>query len=171
MIHSCQPDKKLAAVCGLFCPSCIIFIAQRESLETRQETAKNFQIPVEALQCDGCRAEKRFAYCENCKMSACAQEKGLDFCVECSEYPCPALKEFQAAMPHRIELWQSQERIKKVGFETWFKEMLEHYTCPQCGTINSTYHLACRECGATPSCAYVGLHQAEIMAHLSNRNE
>ncbi|RLB27502.1 MAG: hypothetical protein DRG87_11295 [Deltaproteobacteria bacterium] len=57
------------------------------------------------------------AYCDTCKMSACAQEKGLDFCAECEEYSCSALKEFQAAMPHRIELWQAQVRIKEVGHE------------------------------------------------------
>jgi hypothetical protein len=166
-----QPDKKLVAVCGLFCPACGIFIAQRESLEKRSKIAKNLQIPVEALKCDGCRAEKRFAYCETCKMWACAQEKGLAFCVECEEYPCTALKEFQAAMPHRIELWQAQVRIKEVGYEKWFEEMLEHYSCAQCGTINSAYHLACRQCGAIPSCTYVDLHKAEIMAYLSNKRE
>jgi adenine-specific DNA methylase len=166
-----QPDKKLVAVCGLFCPACGIFIAQRESLEKRSKMAKNLQIPVEGLKCDGCRAEKRFAYCETCKMTACAQEKGLDFCAECEEYPCTALKEFQAAMPHRIELWQAQVRIKEVGYEKWFEEMLEHYSCAQCGMINSAYHLACRQCGAIPSCAYVDLHKAEIISYLSNKRE
>ena len=168
---SYQPDKKLVAVCGLFCPACGIFIAQRESLEKRRKMAGSLQVPVEALKCDGCRAEKRFAYCETCKMAACAEEKGLDYCVECEEYPCTTLKEFQAAMPHRIELWQALARIKEVGYEKWFKEMLEHYSCAQCSTINSAYHLACRDCGATPSCAYVDLHKTEVMAHLSNRQQ
>jgi hypothetical protein len=166
-----QPDKKLVAVCGLFCPACGIFIAQRESPENQKRTAENLQIPVKALRCDGCRAEKRFAYCETCKMAACAEEKGLEYCVECAEYPCTTLREFQSAMPHRIELWQAQARIKEVGYEKWFEEMLGHYSCPECGTINSAYHLACRACGATPSCAYVDLHKAEIVSYLSNRRE
>ena len=168
---SYQPDKKLAAVCGLFCSACGIFIAQRESPEKRRKMAQNLQVPVETIKCDGCRAENRLLYCETCKMAACAEEKGLDFCAECEEYPCAALKKFQASMPHRIELWQAQVRIKEVGYEKWFKEMMEHYSCAQCGTINSAYHLACRDCGATPSCTYVNLHKAEIVAHLSNRPE
>ena len=166
-----QPDKKLVAVCGLFCPACRIFIAQKGGLEERRRMAEDLQVPFEGLECDGCRAEKRLAYCETCKMAACAEEKGLDFCAECEEYPCTALKEFQASMPHRIELWQAQVRIKEVGYKKWFEEMLEHYSCAQCGTINSAYHLACRDCGATPSCAYVDLHKAEIAAHLSNKQQ
>ena len=165
---SYQPDKKIVAVCGLLCPACIIFIAQRESPEKRKKIAENLHLSVEALKCDGCRAENRFTYCETCKLEPCAAEKGLDFCGECEEYPCEMLKEFQAAMPHRIELWQAQARIKEVGYEKWFEEMLEHYSCPQCNTINSAYHIACRECGATPSCPYVDLHNVEIKSHLSN---
>jgi len=165
---SYQPDKKLVAVCGLFCPACGIFIAQRESLEKRTKIAKNFKIPVEALKCDGCRAQKRFVYCETCKIAPCAEEKGLDFCGECEEYPCTMLKEFQAAMPHRIELWETHARIKEFGYEKWFEEMLEHYSCAQCGTINSAYHLACRDCEATPSNAYVALHKGVIMSFFSN---
>ena len=168
---SYQPDKKLAAVCGLFCPACGIFISQRESLEERRKIAENLEVSGEALRCDGCRAENRFVYCDTCSMAACAGEKGLDYCIECDEYPCTTLKEFQAAMPHRIELWHTQVRIKEVGYEKWFEEMLEHYSCPQCNTINSAYHLACRKCGATPSCAYVDLHKMEIMSYLSNRCE
>lgn len=168
---SYQPDKKLAAVCGLFCPACGIFIAQREGLEERRRMAEILEVPAEALECDGCRAEKRLAYCETCKMAACAEEKRLDFCAECEQYPCTPLKEFQTAMPHRIELWHAQAHIKEVGYEKWFEEMLDHYSCPQCNTVNSAYHLACRECGATPSCVYVDLHKAEIMSYLSNRRE
>ena len=167
---SYQPDKKLVGVCGLFCPACRIFIAQREGLEERKRVAEILEVPVEALECNGCRAEKRFVFCETCKMTACVEDKGLDFCVECEEYPCTTLKEFQAALPHRIEFWEAQVRIKEIGYEKWFEEMLEHYSCAQCGTINSAYHLACRDCGATQSCAYVDQHKAEIVAYLSNRH-
>ena len=165
---SYQPNKKLSAVCGLFCPSCGIFIAQKESLENRKKMAQNLQVPVETIKCDGCRGENRFFYCETCRIVACAEEKRIDFCVECKEYPCTTLKEFQAALPHRIELWQAQDRIKKVGCEKWFEEMLEHYSCTRCNTINSAYHLACRNCGVAPSCAYVDLHKVEIISYLSN---
>jgi uncharacterized OB-fold protein len=66
-------------------------------------------------------------------------------------------------MPHRIELWKSQERIKEVGYEKWYEEMISHYSCSECGTLNSPYDIVCRKCGATPSCSYVNLHKDEII--------
>lgn len=160
------PDKRLAAVCGLFCPSCTIFIGAKDDPERLKTAAGRLQRPVEEMECHGCRTEKRCFYCkENCKMASCAAEKGIDFCGDCAEYPCTELKAFQAQMPHRIELWKSQERIKEVGYERWSAEMIEHYSCPACGTINSAYDLACRKCGKTPSCNYVSEHQDEIRQH------
>jgi hypothetical protein len=162
------PDKRLAAVCGLFCPACGIFIGTREDPARLEATARRFQRSLEEMQCNGCRSEKRCFYCETkCTMAKCAAAKGVDFCGECAEYPCEDLKAFQAEMPHRIELWKSQARIKEAGYEKWYAEMIEHYSCPQCKTINSAYDLKCRECGAEPSCEYVRLHKDEIVPHLA----
>ena len=118
------------------------------------------------MKCYGCRSDKRLPYCETCKMAACAAEKGIDFCGACDEFPCETIKEFQAARPHRIELWENQHQIKKRGYEQWFEEMIENYSCPKCQTINSAYDLVCRQCGSKPSCAYVGVHMEEIEAFL-----
>jgi len=161
-----KPDKRLAAVCGLFCPACTIFIATQEDPERREKLAASKGWPVEQIHCDGCRAEKRYYYCETCEMFACAAEKGIDFCGECEVHPCDALKAFQVARPHRLELWDAQARIQEVGYEQWFEEMLAHYRCPKCGTLNSAYDLSCRTCGAHPSCAYVALHEQEILEYL-----
>ena len=160
-----KPDKRLAAVCGLFCPACTIYIATTEDPKRLKKFAEIAHLSVEDMKCYGCRSEKRQPYCENCKMVACAAKKGIDFCVECDEYPCEELKKFQSAMPHRIELWESMERIREVGHEKWFEEMLSHYSCPRCNTINSAYDISCRTCGADPSCAYVRLHRQEITSH------
>src|SRR5574337_50694 len=98
-------DKKLAAVCGLFCPSCHVFIGTREDPERLAAMAKRFQRPLEEMECNGCRSAKRCFYCETkCFMSKCASGKGVDFCGDCADYPCNGLKEFQAQAPHRIEL-------------------------------------------------------------------
>lgn len=162
------PDKRFAAVCGLFCPACSVFIGTREDPGRLTAMARRFQRPLEEMQCHGCRSEKRCFYCETkCIMAKCAAAKGVDFCSECSDYPCNDLKAFQSEMPHRIELWQSQSRIREAGYETWYAEMIDHYSCKKCGTLNSAYDMACRECGSTPSCAYVGLHKDEIMRHMA----
>jgi len=160
------PDKRLAAVCGLFCPACTAFIGTREDPKRLEAMALRLKRPVEDLYCSGCRSDKRCFYCKShCTMATCAAQKGVEFCGECMEYPCEKLKVFQAEAPHRIELWQSQERIRDAGYEKWYAEMVEHYSCPACGTINSAYDISCWKCGASPSCAYVRLHKDEIMRH------
>jgi hypothetical protein len=161
-------SKKLAAVCGLFCPACNVFIGTKEDPERLNVMAKRIQRPVEELRCNGCRSEKRCFYCESkCIMAKCASGKGVDFCGECAQYPCKDLKAFQAEMPHRIELWKSHDRIKEAGWVKWYAEMIEHYSCPRCRTINSAYDLKCRKCDNDPSCAYVKLHKDEILRHLA----
>jgi predicted RNA-binding Zn-ribbon protein involved in translation (DUF1610 family) len=157
-------DKKLAAVCGLFCPACTIYIGTREDPERLRELAKRIGKPVEELECNGCRTDKRCFYCTSvCTMANCAADKGVDFCGQCAEYPCETLKTFQAAMPHRIELWQSQERIKEAGYEVWYQEMAERFSCPKCGVVNSVYDLKCRKCGEEPSSEFVRVHKEEIV--------
>jgi len=98
---------------------------------------------------------------------SCAAEKSVDFCSECDEYPCEDLKEFQAAMPHRIELWDDLERIRDVGYERWFEEKINHYSCPKCKILNSAYDVTCRNCGADPGSSYVREHKQEIIPFLS----
>jgi len=161
-----QTDKKLAAVCGLFCPSCLIYMASSGDAEAVRMVEQLFDMKPEEGYCEGCRSSTRIAYCDTCKMFQCAAEKGLDFCGACPDYPCKDLKAFQSRAPHRIELWPNQTRIREAGYEQWFDEMLAHFACPECGVINSAYHLACRECGHTPSCAYVQQHREEIEAFL-----
>lgn len=164
------PDKRRAAVCGLFCPACTVFIGTREDPERLEAIAERVHQPIEELQCDGCRSGKRCFYCrERCTMEKCAQGKGVDFCGECDEYPCEALRTFQAEMPHRIELWKSQERIRDAGYETWYAEMIGHYSCPECHTLNSAYDLKCRKCGKEPSCGYANQHGQAIERYLKNR--
>ena len=166
-----HPDKKLAAVCGLFCPACTLFIGTAEDEPKRlKAVADVYHTSPDVWQCNGCRSDKRSYFCKNeCKMVECAAERGIDFCVECEGYPCDELRAFQAKRPHRIELWEAQERIKEVGYAQWFTEMIEHYACPQCRTINSAYDIKCRSCGAEPSCAYVDRHKSEILSYLSEK--
>ena len=165
-------DKKLAAVCGLFCPACHVFIGTHEEPAKLELMSQHYQQPLEKMQCNGCRSTKRCFYCETvCTMAKCAEEMNVDFCGNCAEYPCKTLKEFQARAPHRIELWKSHARIKEAGWETWYVEMVELYSCPECRTINSAYDLKCRKCGNEPSCVYVGKHKKEIEQYLVKQKE
>jgi len=161
-------DKHLAAVCGLYCKACTLYIATLEDPERLKGLAARFGMSEDEVKCYGCRADKRGPYCGNCKMAACAAEHGIEFCSECNDYPCDDLRQFQSERPHRIELWDDLERIRTVGYTQWLKESKSNYTCPECQTLNSAYDLACRKCGRAPSCGYVAKHQATIKKFMQN---
>ncbi len=162
-----QADIKLAAVCGLFCPACTIYIGTHEDPARLKRFADERHLTIEQASCDGCRSARRIPFCATCNMYACAAEKGLDFCGACADFPCEDIRQFQSARPHRIELFANQARIREVGFEAWFAEMLAYYACPNCGTLNSAYDEKCRACGAQPSCAYVANNTEGIRQRLA----
>jgi hypothetical protein len=164
------PNKTVAAVCGLYCPACTAYIAAREEPQRLSVLAARMGRTVDDVACEGCRSDKRSFFCrELCTMKPCAEKKGVDFCSECDEYPCESLKTFQAAAPHRRELWSSLERIKEKGHESWSRDMAALYACPSCGVLNSAYDLKCRHCGTAPSCEYTRRHRDAVLAHLSKK--
>lgn len=164
-----ESDKTLAAVCGLYCEACTLFIATKEDPSRLKGLAARFQLSEEAVKCYGCRSAKRGPYCEKCKMFPCAAEREIDFCVECATYPCDDLKQFQSEMPHRIELWDDLEQIRSIGYKQWLENIRGNYTCPQCRSVNSAYDSKCRKCGEEPSCDYVAKHKQAIERYLKNR--
>lgn len=162
-----SPNKNIAAVCGLFCGSCSVYIATQENdVEKLQFFSNTFNMSIDEILCDGCRAERKSAYCRNmCNFIKCAAEKNVDFCGFCNDFPCAELKEFQTLMPHRLELWNSHKLLQEVGWEKWFAEMTEFYSCPNCGTINSAYSINCSNCNTEPSNKFVAAHKDEIIKH------
>jgi hypothetical protein len=164
------PDEAppaIAAVCGLYCAGCSVFIASHEDPHRLELLAGRWGVPVEEMHCDGCRAEIRTPYCRECDLFACAAKRGHAFCGECTDYPCKELDEFRAERPHRIEIYDNLERIRAAGVDTWMAEMKSRYSCPACSTVNSTYDLKCRSCGHEPSNDYVAAHRQAIVEALS----
>lgn len=164
-------NKNLASICGLYCGSCSVYIATSENdIEKLESIAKSLNQTLEETLCDGCRAVRKSVHCKkNCTFLNCATERNIDFCGDCNDYPCPELKNFQLKMPHRLELWQSHERIKEVGWEKWSEERIEHFKCSECNSINSAYNISCRKCGNTPGCNYVLLHKDQIIKFLTRK--
>ncbi|HEY6837282.1 MAG TPA: DUF3795 domain-containing protein [Geobacteraceae bacterium] len=164
-----EVDKRLAAVCGLYCGACALFIATAEDAERLGQLAARLGLSVEEARCYGCGSDHRSAFCRSCARAACAAERGVEFCGFCTAYPCEDLRKFQAERPHRIELWDDLARIRTIGCEAWLRQIPANYTCPQCRTINSAYDLACRKCGNAPSCDYVAEHGEEVKRFLAGR--
>jgi len=50
-------DKKLAAVCGLFCPACTVYLGTREDPARLKAIAHRLGRTFEELECHGCRTE------------------------------------------------------------------------------------------------------------------
>jgi hypothetical protein len=163
-----HPDKNLAAACGLYCGSCGIYLATQEN-----DTEKLLQYAIVLNQsfdetlCDGCKAERKSAHCLHmCSFIKCTLEKGIEFCGACREFPCKELTDFQLKLPHRVEILESQNRLKEIGREQWLIEMKENYSCQQCNTINSAYDITCRNCGHIPSSRFAERHFQMIKSHL-----
>jgi hypothetical protein len=155
-----------AAVCGLCCDACTIFIGSQEDPERLALFAGRMGWTPEEAGCDGCRSERRTPYCRACDLFACAERRGYAFCRECDEYPCAALDEFRRERPHRMEIYESLDRIAEAGVEVWLQEARDRHRCPSCGTINSAYDVKCRACGHEPGSAYVAAHREEIVERL-----
>lgn len=86
--------EKLIACCGIDCAKCdarIATVANDDVL--REKTAKMWAeqfsipaIPVEAINCIGCREEGvKFSHCEECEIRNCVQAKGYQTCGDCGE--------------------------------------------------------------------------------------
>ncbi len=158
-----------AAVCGLPCDACSIFIGSHEDPARLAALAARMGWNPEEAHCDGCRSAKRTPYCRACGLYRCAERRGYAFCSECGEYPCADLEAFHRERPHRAEIRENLQRIGEIGADSWLAEIRRRYACPSCGTLNSAYDLKCRACGHEPGCDYVEAHREEILKALSAR--
>ncbi|MBK6962482.1 MAG: DUF3795 domain-containing protein [Bacteroidales bacterium] len=162
-------NRDLVSACGLYCGACGIYLATQEN-----DSEKILQYAVVLNQtfdetlCDGCGAMRKSIHClKMCTIIDCKLKMDVIYCFECNEFPCQALIEFKLKMPHRIEIIDSLYRMQETGIENWLIEMKDYFSCPQCKTVNSAYHPACRKCGNTISCKFVSQHKDAIEQYLS----
>jgi ribosomal protein L40E len=161
-----NPLLEKAAICGLFCNACSLYIGSTEDENRLKMIADRFNESIEFVRCLGCRSERVGSHCKECHFKTCATDKGIDFCSQCETYPCDALKEFQGKAPHRLELWDDLDAAKKMSIEDWTERMTKKYECPECKAINSSYDLVCRKCGHDPASSFVAKNKALIEQHL-----
>lgn len=160
-------DLTTAAVCGLYCKSCSVYIGTMDNDEQRLERiGRTMNQSIADTRCEGCRSNVLSAHCRTCTFRSCAEGKNIRFCGECSEFPCAKLAEFQKQLPHRVELYQSLALLKDADLEQWHQQMISDYSCPECGTINSAYDYRCRNCGNEPGNPYIERNRDWIRRHL-----
>lgn len=83
------PDKQSAAVCGLLCKSCGIYIAtEQNNIDALSRIAVRLNIPSDKVRCSGCRGSILSAHCETCYFRECSVKRGVEFCSQCNDFPC-----------------------------------------------------------------------------------
>lgn len=160
------PVPLTAAVCGLCCDVCSIFIGSHDDPERLAAFAARHGWTVEEAYCEGCRADGCMSYCRDCHLFACAERRGYAFCGKCEDYPCAELDGFRREKPHRAEIFENLKRIEEVGAVAWLAEVKDRYRCLECGTLNSAYDLRCRTCGHEPGNVFSAAHREEIVERL-----
>lgn len=131
-----------AAYCGLYCGSCPVFIATRESggMKTKEGGT---------LSCSGCRSDDCPSWCLDCELKKCARKREMAFCVDCADYPCEPYVGFRDASeyPYHAECPAYLEEIKAKGAPAWLGDMEAKWTCPDCGRPASWWDKKCKACG------------------------
>lgn len=145
----------LVGRCGLYCGSCMIYRAHKDSEKLRKLVAERANCRPEDIRCEGCQtvlAEgwdvEGQQWGKNCKIVKCLEAKGLKFCYECSEYPnCDKFREIcDSQLSHSENLVENLERIKAGRAEEWLREEEEKWLCKECGKPISDYE-KCHWCG------------------------
>lgn len=146
-------NTNLVGRCGLFCGTCGIYRAYKDSGEYRQRLANFFKCPPEKVRCEGCQALTPECWGNDCKIVKCLNSKGFKFCYECLDYverTCEKFEEFSEAYLKEdgVDLRDNLARIKAGKVEEWLKESEEKFRCPHCGKPLSTgaFRKKCYHC-------------------------
>jgi hypothetical protein len=148
-------NRNLVGRCGIYCGSCIIYRAYKDSEQLRQRVAERNNCEPGEIRCEGCQTVltngwNSQEWGKNCRIVKCLEAKGLDFCYECDIYP--NCKEFRALADHSLKygesLAENLEKIKASEVEEWLEEEAEKWKCLKCGKPISRHLTECHWCGA-----------------------
>ena len=141
-----KPMSNKIAYCGIYCGACKIFISSKNN--EIKELAEQTKIPVEYLECHGCRSKKNNLCCMNCGIKRCCMQKEIEACNQCEEFPCSVLKAFDNdEYPHHSGVIDSLKELSANGQDTWLKKQNKRWSCTNCQTIYHWYETECENCG------------------------
>jgi hypothetical protein len=127
---------ELTAPCGLDCFNCAFYLATQGDQGSQAQLAmfsELLDIPVEAMSCQGCRAQKGVLPLhftpqisprepgQACRPYSCTEKQGIDFCFQCDDFPCEALHPYSdraGKVPHNLKVFNLCQ-IKKMGLQAW----------------------------------------------------
>lgn len=149
-------NKNLVGRCGLYCGSCIIYRAYKDSQELRQRVAEKEDCQLEEIRCEGCQTvlsngwDIEEIWGKNCKIVECLEEQGLDFCYECGSYPnCDKFKViYDSELKHSENLVENLRKIKAGKIEEWLAVEEAKWRCRKCRNPIPKHLAECHWCGA-----------------------
>jgi len=122
---------QMTAPCGLDCFNCQFYLANKdlEAMQMVEELSGQLQIPVEKMQCDGCRKhdgiiplqQHIFGEAHRCAAYECSKDKAVDFCGQCNDFPCDNLHPYADkadTLPHNTKVFNLC-LINKMGLKKW----------------------------------------------------
>ncbi|HZW02630.1 MAG TPA: DUF3795 domain-containing protein [Anaerolineaceae bacterium] len=122
----------MIAPCGITCQACYAHLRKKKP-------------------CPGCRSTQadKPAYCQRCKIRACAGGRGLDFCSSCPSFPCALIKNIDKRYRTRYQtgLIANLVRLQSAGAPQYLAEEMARWACPHCGGVISLHERVCSECG------------------------
>jgi len=147
-------NKNLVGRCGLYCGTCLIYRAYKDSERLQQRIAERRKCKPEEIRCEGCQTALTDGWDvggwgKNCRIIKCLEAKGLDFCYECSTYPdCRNFHRVADYLLKRGEnLMENLSKVKVGKVEEWLEEEDQKWRCPKCGKPISAYYGGCHWCG------------------------
>lgn len=126
-------DGNLLAPCGLYCGVCAVLTAHREdNRKFKERLSTVYGCTAEEIACDGCLSDRRFKFCEQCRVRSCAQERGYEGCHQCEGFPCNLIENFPVEVGKKVILRATPARTE-LGTEKWVASEEQRYLCPHCG--------------------------------------
>ena len=148
-------NMNLVGRCGIYCGSCIIYRAFKDSAKLRESIARDNECSPEDVKCGGCQTaaldgwgmDKEWG--RNCAIVKCVDGKGIDFCYECDDYPrCEKFSRIaESYLKKGEDLVENLAKIKSGKVEEWLKEEDARWRCPECDGPISIHLSECHICG------------------------
>ncbi len=130
-------SQALVGRCGIYCGSCGLYRAYKDRGEYLKQISEKWEMPIEKIRCEGCRALTPRCAGSRCRIVKCLNAKSLEYCFECPDYEKRSCEKFEELAKRwstdDVDLRANLKRIKVGDVEAWLAECSNRFQCPACG--------------------------------------